>query len=164
MRRHRRDIEILSEMNLTNLLDTAFVLLIAFIITSSSIRQGMQVDLPQVAPQTTRDLPQSTVEISIAKAEVAGTTDRIVVDDQRLTAQELKDLLSAKKMLDPKMSVIVSGDAASTLQTFFQVLSVLKELKIDNVGLPTAPTDLKADADKPAKTKSKARPESGTTL
>jgi len=156
MRRHRRDFEILSEMNLTNLLDTAFVLLIAFIITSSSIRQGMQVDLPQVAPQTTRDLPQSTVEISIAKAEVAGTTDRIVVDDQRVDVQTLKALLSAKKMVDPKMSVIVSGDGASTLQTLYQVFSVLKEVGIETVGLPTAPTDLKPDTDKPNKKKAKA--------
>jgi biopolymer transport protein ExbD/biopolymer transport protein TolR len=47
MRRRRHKRKIVSDLNLTNLIDVVFTLLIVFMITAPMMTQGVQVDLPK---------------------------------------------------------------------------------------------------------------------
>jgi biopolymer transport protein TolR len=46
-RRKDRQRQVISDLNLTNLIDVVFALLIIFMITAPMMTQGVQVDLPQ---------------------------------------------------------------------------------------------------------------------
>lgn len=153
MRRHRRDYEVISEMNLTNLLDTAFVLLITFIMVSPTVRQGLKIDLPQV--QRNEDISVTkNVTIVIKKHEIEGVSDQIVVDDHRYSLDDtapdsLKTLVEEKKRQNPTVAIIVEADRNSSYETFAKVVSLLKGVGVENIGLSTDP--LEPDASKKKK-------------
>lgn len=144
MRRHRRDYEILSEMNLTNMLDTAFVLLVTFILVSPTIRPGLKVDLPQVenSGDMTINNVSKSMSIVIKKREIEGVSEGVYVDDHRYNLNDnepdsLKELIQGKLLQNPKIAIIVEADKSSTYETFARVISILKALNIENVGLAT---------------------------
>ena len=59
MRRHRRQLNVLSEINLTNLVDTSFVLLIGFMLMAPTIKHGIKIEYPQVGnPGESRRSPR----------------------------------------------------------------------------------------------------------
>lgn len=151
MKRHRRDFEMMTEMNLTNLLDTAFVLLIAFIIAAPSVRNGLSVDLPEV--QDAPSLPDSkekTMEIVVQRTPPGMTGEWIYVGEQRVTLQELSEKIQASKLLNPKLTVSVSADKEATYDSFAKVLGVVRNNQIENVGLPIDPLNPEAEAQKKA--------------
>lgn len=155
MRRHRRDYEVMSEMNLTNLLDTAFVLLIAFIMASPSMRQGLQIDLPKVGGPAEALVQKSkeVLTITLRKNPLQGAADQIVVGEARLDLDQLSAMIDLKKASTKDLDVILEADKAVTYETVAQVIGILKNRGIENVGLPTEPAD--AQSDEKGKTKSK---------
>ena len=155
MRRHRRDYEILSDMNLTNLLDTAFVLLITFIIASPTIRQGMEMNLPQVEAASNLQASTNTVQIDIKKSELAGAEDPIYIDEMRVDLPTLQRVLEKKKVINPKLDVIINAERTASVDMLYQVIAVLKVLQIESVGLPTEPM---APPEPGTKTKNKKKP------
>ena len=151
MKRHRRDYEMMADINLTNLLDTAFVLLIAFIMASPSMRpNGLHVDLPEVV--NPGDLPKplplsQAVTITIRKiTDLPGQPEWVYVDGENkvdLTngASGLETYLKGKKGTNPnqKLDVIIQVDKESRYNVLAQVLAILKNEGIDSVGLPMIP-------------------------
>ena len=61
-KRRRRNIE--SNLNLTNMIDVIFTLLIIFMITAPMMTQGVQVNLPHADAQNL-EIDQTIIEISI---------------------------------------------------------------------------------------------------
>lgn len=157
MHRHRRDYEVLSEMNLTNLLDTAFVLLIAFIIVSPTMRPGMQLALPQVQDLPNLDLPNKTISVVIKAKPSPDAAEPIYLvtegHDERVTLADLGKGIEAKReALKGKIDVVVEAEKQTSYDTFAQVIGVLKNLGIEGIGLATDP--IKPD-EQPAKDKDK---------
>ncbi|HOE96167.1 MAG TPA: biopolymer transporter ExbD [Candidatus Sumerlaeota bacterium] len=138
MRRHRRDLEVLSDMNLTNLLDTAFILLMAFMLVAPMLKTGIDLNLPRVGAGQLQG-QQKTVTISIAKPQVEGQSERIYVDDARVTYEELEEKLAETKSNYQAFSVAIEADAEATYQSVARVLSLLKAMQITSVGLVTDP-------------------------
>jgi len=152
MKRHRRDYEMMADMNLTNLLDTAFVLLIAFIMASPTMRQGLDVNLPQLAGDSQiRTMPDSQpVTISIKKQKnLPGEPEWIYFGEARVELTDLPALLNdkMKNSSDPtkKMDVYIAMDKEGRYDILAKVLATLKSLHIDNVGLPMLPEDFEQD-------------------
>jgi biopolymer transport protein ExbD len=150
MKRHRRDYEMIADMNLTNLLDTAFVLLITFIIAAPTMRSGLRVDLPEVAIQETMTSPPQSrpVTITIQKEKDDPTLpERVIVDDRRLSMgkgpDSLDETIAAKVRMYPnqKLDVIIEMDKEARYNVLAQVLAVLREHNITNVGLPLIPLE-----------------------
>jgi biopolymer transport protein ExbD len=139
MRRHRRDLRILSEINLTNMVDTAFILLIGFMLLAPAIKHGLQLELPQVSQASELSTDAKTVTIVIKKRELAGTSEPIYIEDERVELDEIEGIIARKQALYPKLDVIIEGDAESTLDTFAKVLSILKGMGIESIGVPTDP-------------------------
>lgn len=155
MRRHRRQLNVISDLNLTNLLDTAFVLLIAFMLVSPVIRMGIDLQLPKVtqAPIQIDSESKSTLTISIRKKQIEGAEEPIYVDgERRVTMEELREIIEQKKAGDPKLAVVVEGDTNASFGPVAKVLGMLKNMGIANVGIPTDPEDA-APAREPKKKK-----------
>jgi biopolymer transport protein ExbD len=122
-----------AEINITPLLDLAWVLLVIFIITTTALVQGIEVHLPESTPNET-DIETTTRTISIKK------TGEVFLDEQPVKIQELEGILrDLKKAKDNKLPVVVRGDEGAQYKYVVAVLDVLQRVPIEELGLATKP-------------------------
>ncbi len=118
------------DINITPMLDLAYLLLIIFIIMTTAAVQGMKVNLPQASQQQSLAQPQ-TQAITI-------TSDgRVFLNTVPVSMAELQDRLMAQKAQTPDFPVVVSGDGQAQYQGVMNVLDLLGRLNITQVGLAT---------------------------
>jgi biopolymer transport protein ExbD len=120
------------DINITPMLDLAYVLLIIFIIMTTATVQGIKVNLPQAS--ATPSLAQQTT-----KAITVSNDGRIALDAIPVTLPELEQRLVQQKALTPDFPVIVRGDAQVQYQSIMNVLDLLTRIGILQVGLATKP-------------------------
>jgi biopolymer transport protein ExbD len=118
------------EINITPMLDLAYVLLVIFIIMTTAAVQGVKVNLPKASNQPSLAKPK-TVAITIAN------DGKIFLDAVPVTMAELSDRLQVKKSQVPDLPVVVRGDAQTQYSNVVDVLALLSELDITQIGLVT---------------------------
>jgi biopolymer transport protein ExbD len=121
------------DINITPMLDLAYVLLIIFIIMTTAAVQGMKVNLPQASPQQSLAQPQ-TQSITIT----AG--GQLFLNTVPVTMAELQDRLEAQEAQTPNFPVVVNGDGQAPYQGVMNVLDLLGKLNLTQVGLATKPS------------------------
>jgi biopolymer transport protein ExbD len=141
MRRHRQDLELFSEMNLTNMLDTAFILLLAFLLVAPMIKHGIELQLPATGAGAL-NTETKTVTIAIGRSMGEGLPDRIYIEDQRVTLEELTAIVQQRNAQEENLSVLVEADRKVSYETFAQVMSALKAIGIEAIDLPTEPAEV----------------------
>jgi len=124
------DNEPYDEINITPMLDLAYVLLIIFIILTTATVQGIQVNLPKASAQPS--LAESTTKAITITAE--GT---IFLDTYPVSLTELEQQLRQYKAVTPDLPVIVKGDAQIQYAKVIDVLDLVGRLEITQVGLVT---------------------------
>jgi biopolymer transport protein ExbD len=112
--------EIVSDINMTPLIDVMLVLLIIFMVSSSAaIESGLNVDLPQGS--TVSEVPSTSLIISLTKkGEIAVAGDVVTMD--QLKARVIKGLADQKTT-----TVVLEGDGESSLTNAFDVMNVARE-------------------------------------
>jgi biopolymer transport protein ExbD len=123
----------LNELNITPLLDLAFVLLVIFIITTPQLSNNLEMNLPSKKPNK----PATPPKINRIVIDVDG---RITLNGQKMELPALKDSLFAMKASDPDTSVVVKGAAEVDYQGVIRVLDLLQQADITKVGLATETT------------------------
>ena len=118
------------DINITPMLDLAYVLLVIFIIMTTASVQGITVNLPK-ASETPAIAKPKTKAISIT---ADGT---IYLDTYPVTLVELERLLTQYKAADPELPVIVKADATIQYQKVVDVLDLIGKLQISQLGLVT---------------------------
>jgi biopolymer transport protein TolR len=146
MRRHRQELQPFTEMNVTNLLDTAFTLLMAFMIVAPSIKHGIDLELPQTRGEIIDRDDTKTISVIIERSDEEGGEDRIYIEDtseqdkaRRVTLEELARDLELQKMTHPKLDVSLEADGRVRHETFAKALGVIKASGIESVGIVTEP-------------------------
>ncbi len=124
----------LNELNITPLLDLAFVLLVIFIITTPQLSNDLELNLPSPKKNNT---PKPPPKINRIQVDVTG---KISLNDQPIELPALKQTLVAMKTTDPDTSVVVRGAAAVDYQRVISVLDLLQQADITKVGLATETT------------------------
>lgn len=124
------DNEPYDEINITPMLDLAYVLLVIFIILTTATVQGIQVNLPKASAQPS--LAESTTKAITITAD--GT---IFLDTYAVSMTELETQLRNLKAVTPDLPVIVKGDAKIQYERVIEVLDLLGRLEITKVGLVT---------------------------
>lgn len=119
---------ILSEINVTPLVDVALVLLVVFMITAPMLVQGADVNLPQTKPMDV--LPQDQLTIQITK------TGQIRLNNEAVPFEELGERLSPR--VTPGRSVLVYADAEVQHGLVMQVVAIAHSLGA-NPGIVTEP-------------------------
>jgi len=133
MKRHRRSLEIISNINITNLLDTAFILLIAFMIVAPTLKSGIPVTLPKVEAPTMIEDVDDSITITISKSEIESVSDRLYIDEKtRVDLEELEDILKMKREANPDLAVLIRTDSEADAGTFVKVVGVVTRLGIEN--------------------------------
>ena len=124
----------MNELNITPLLDLAFVLLVIFIITTPQLVNNLEMFLPSGKPPPAVDPNAPKPKINKIVVEASG---QIVFNDQIVTLTALKDALKQMKAADPELGVVVKGSDDADYQYMVSVLDVIQGLDITKVGLAT---------------------------
>jgi biopolymer transport protein ExbD len=133
MRRYsqRNSLSTLSEINITPLLDLAFVLLIIFMITTPLLENSMNLVIPS-SGATTPPITSSQVQtISIDRTETIRFNNH-VVDLEALTAQ-----LTQLKQTNPDLAVVIRPNRELPVQKLIELMDALKRAEITKVGIAT---------------------------
>ena len=119
------------DINITPMLDLAYVLVIIFIIMTTASVQGIKVNLPHASSAPSLAKPK-TVAISI------NNEGKIFIDAIPVTGlDDLKARLTQRKGVDPNFPVVVKGDAEVQYKSVMDVLALLGEMNLSQVGLAT---------------------------
>jgi biopolymer transport protein ExbD len=122
----------LAELNITPLLDLAFVLLVIFIITTTPIVNDLDVDLPSAAKRP-KD-PKSKVNYV-----TVGSTGRMYLNKDEVDLAALQEKLIGLRLEDPDLNVVIRGSGRTKYQHVVSVMDVLQQVNIGKVNLATEP-------------------------
>lgn len=120
------------DINITPMLDLAYVLLVIFVIMTTATVQGMRVNLPKASPATSLAKPTT-------KAITVTQDGKVFLDTIPVSLVELEQRLIQQKALTPDFPVVVRGDGGVQYQSVIDVLDLLGRLNITTVGLATKP-------------------------
>ena len=118
------------DINITPMLDLAYVLLVIFILMCTASVQGVKVNLPKASAAPSLAKPKT-------KAITVNNEGKIFLDTVPVTIPELEQRLNAQKAQTPDFPVVVRGDSLTQYQGVMDVLDVLGRLSITQVGLAT---------------------------
>ena len=133
MRRYsqRNNLTTLSEINVTPLLDLAFVLLIIFMITTPLLENNMNLVIPSSGAPNPPINSSQVQTISIDRSDVIQFNNRIV-DPETLTRQ-----LLALKETNPDVAIVIRPDRELPVQKLISLMDTLQRAKITKVGIAT---------------------------
>lgn len=121
----------LNELNITPLLDLAFVLLVIFIITTPQLTNDLEMNLPTPKKDQPQTPPPKVNRLVIDEM------GRITLNDETMELERLQKVLVAMKASDGNASVVVKGADNVNYQNVILVLDALQQAEISNVGLAT---------------------------
>jgi len=136
MRRYsqRQTLSTLSEINVTPLLDLAFVLLIIFMITTPLLESSMNLVIPS-SSATNPPINRSQVQtVSIDRTDTIRFNNQ-VVDLGTLTAQ-----LSELKQTNPDVAIVIRPDRDLPVQKLIGLMDALQWAGITKLGIATRAT------------------------
>jgi biopolymer transport protein ExbD len=118
------------DINVTPMLDLAYVLLVVFIILTTASVQGVKVKSPTTQATSNLAKPQT-------RAITITSDGAVYLDAYPVTMDQLRDTLAQYKAANPALPVVLKADAAAQYDKVMQVLEVAKALDITEIGLVT---------------------------
>ena len=118
------------DINITPMLDLAYVLLVIFIIMTTASVQGIQVNLPKASDTPSLAKPKT-------KAISINTDGDIFFDTVPVTMDDLEQRLVQQKAIDPTTPYVIKGDGEVQYKVVVDVLALMGKLDITQVGLVT---------------------------
>jgi len=124
------DMDVYDDINITPMLDLAYVLMVIFIIMTTASVQGIKVNLPKASDTPSLAKPQT-------KAITITADGTMYLDTYPVSLPELENQLRNAKAVNPNLPVIVKADSSIAYDRVVQVLDVLGRLDITQLGLVT---------------------------
>lgn len=121
----------LNELNITPLLDLAFVLLVIFIITTPQLSNDLEMTLPSAKKPKTPAKPPKIARILV---DING---KVSMDETPFELPALKQTLTGMYAKDAETAVVVRGAADTDYQYVVSVLDIIQQVGITKVGLAT---------------------------
>ncbi|TAM52547.1 MAG: biopolymer transporter ExbD [Paraburkholderia sp.] len=123
--------DVVSEINITPLVDVMLVLLVAFIVTAPLVSHAIRVNLPKT--EATASAPERPVTVSVDK-------DGNVFIDKRRIAPEARDVQFARLHAQrPDAPVTLQGDEGTPYGNVAKVLAALERAGVAKLAVLTAP-------------------------
>jgi biopolymer transport protein ExbD len=122
----------LAELNITPLLDLAFVLLVIFIITTTPVVNDLDVDLPSAAKRP----KDPKAKVNYVTVESSG---HMYLNKDEVDFAALQDKLVGLRLEDPDLNVVIRGSAHTKYQNIVNVMDVLQQANVGKVNLATEP-------------------------
>jgi len=118
------------EINVTPMLDLAYVLLVIFIIMTTASVQGVRVESPKAQTSASLAKPQT-------KAVTISERGDMFLDAYPVSIEQLEQRLSQLKSRNPSQPIVIKGDAHVNYAKVMEVMELLKRLDITEIGLVT---------------------------
>lgn len=118
------------EINITPMLDLAYVLLVIFIIMTTASVQGVKVESPQTVNSEALAKPQM-------RAITITSNGEVYLDAYPVDMAGLESRLATYKSGNPALPVVLKADASAYYDKVSEVLGICKKLDITEVGLVT---------------------------
>lgn len=128
----RNHLVTLSDINITPLLDLAFVLLIIFVITTPLLDQSIKLNLPGGGRDDKNPPPKEdrrTVEIS--------PDGYYVIDRKKVSLNDVEAALVQAYRANPKLAVVIRADRKELFGRVSDVFDICEKHGIQNVGYST---------------------------
>ena len=124
--------EVMSEINMTPLVDVMLVLLIIFIITVPVLTHSVKVDLPR-ADNTVNEIKPQTVNIAV-------TVDgNIHWDETTVSMEELEQRLNIAAAQQPQPEIHIRGDRLVDYEHVMKAMAAVQRAGILKLGFVTDP-------------------------
>src|SRR5262249_2381009 len=120
------------DINITPMLDLAYVLLIIFIVMTTATVQGQKVNLPKASAAP-------SLATQTTKAITIGNDGKVFLDTIPVTLPELEQRLVQQTALTRELPVVVRGDSPAQYQSVMDVLDLLGRVGLSQVGLAPKP-------------------------
>jgi biopolymer transport protein ExbD len=128
---NRSNFSTLSEINVTPLLDLAFVLLIIFMITTPLLENSVNLVIPSSSAANAPISKAQVQTISIDRDETIRMNNEIV--DADLLAARLLEL----KRANPDVAIVIRPDRELPVQKLVTLMDSLQRAQITKVGIAT---------------------------
>ena len=127
---------LVSEINVTPLVDVMLVLLIIFMVTAPMMTQGVDVDLPETTAKPLRQKEEPLL-VTIKK------DGQIYFNDIKLDQSLLKQQLAALSTADHEKPIFLKADKLVPYGLVVSVMADIKDSGFDKLGMITQPADTK---------------------
>ena len=133
MRRYsqRNSLTTLSEINITPLLDLAFVLLIIFMITTPLLENSVNLVIPSSGAANAPVNPAQVQTISIDR------TEALRLNNEQIDPAMLPARLVEIKRANPDVAVVIRPDRELPVQKLIGLMDALQRAEITKVGIAT---------------------------
>lgn len=118
------------EINITPMLDLAYVLLVIFILMATASVQGIKVDLPKASSAKSLVEPK-TIALTVSN------DGQVYMDAFPVTMPDLETRLRNAKATDPDVPIVLKGDQTAQYGKIMEVLDLCRRLDLNKVGLVT---------------------------
>ena len=118
------------DINITPMLDLAYVLMVIFILMCTASVEGMRVDLPKASKAPSLGKPKT-------KSITVNSEGKVFLDTAEITLVDLESRLASLKAATPDLPVVIRGDRVTQYQKVMDVLDVVGRVGISQVGLAT---------------------------
>ena len=118
------------DINITPMLDLAYVLLVIFILMCTASVQGMKVNLPKASKAPSLGKPKT-------KSITVNGEGKVFLDTAEISLAELESRLASLKASTPDLPVVIRGDRITQYQAVMDVLDVVGRVGVSQVGLAT---------------------------
>lgn len=127
-----QDDDVVSEINMTPLIDVVLVLLIIFILTVPVLTHTVELNLPK-APSSAHSIKPQTIVLSIAQN---GT---VHWNDSALNGTELHHRLQAAAAEQPQPEIHIRGDRYAAYEHVIKTVAATQRAGIVKLGFVTDP-------------------------
>lgn len=122
----------MNELNITPLLDLAFVLLVIFIITTPQMVNNLEMNLPSAKVPPPKDRPaEKPHQILVTQ------TGQVSLDGTFFTLDQLRGRIQSVHQGNPEAAFVIRGARDTDYQHVIRVLDILQQLEITKLGLAT---------------------------
>ena len=127
-RRRRKRSAMMSEINVTPMVDVMLVLLIIFMVAAPMMTSGVPVDLPRTAAA---EMPSQTRPITVAVTPEGA----IFVDETPVSETDLVTTVSSLATVEDR--IFLRGDTTANYGTVMRVMGMLSAAGYTKIGLVT---------------------------
>jgi biopolymer transport protein ExbD len=124
--------DVMSEINVTPLVDVMLVLLVVFIVTAPLLTQAVHVNLPKTA-ETAPPEEKEAVYISV------DDKGKIYMDKKEIPLEAFENELVTRKAADPEIALNLNADDAVQYGTVAKVMASIERSGITKLAVLTAP-------------------------
>jgi biopolymer transport protein ExbD len=124
--------DVVSEINITPLVDVMLVLLVTFIITAPLLNNAVRINLPKTAATSTPDTTKS-VTVSIDAA------NKVFIDKREIAQEALEAELKSQVSASPDLALSLQADEGVPYRSVAKVMATIQKSGVSKLSVLTSP-------------------------